>query len=48
MSFENSLLNGCLLQYAWTEIKCDLLQEAESWRPGAFVQQNLLVAPSVF
>lgn len=48
MDFETSLFNGCLLQYAWMGIKCDLLQEAESWRPGAFVPQNLLVAPSVF
>lgn len=32
--FEESLLNGCLLQCAWTEIKCDLLGEAEPWRAG--------------
>lgn len=37
----------CLLQCAWREIKCDLLWEAGSWRPGAPVQQNLLGAPFV-
>jgi len=48
VNFENSLLNGRPLQRAWTEIKCDLLWEAESWGPGAFAQQDLLAAPPGF